>query len=50
MNIGLFLMLSIIGEYVRIALIKLKGAMPYEIVNETSSVNLSFENKNIQRH
>lgn len=50
MNIGLFLMLSIIGEYVRIALIKLKGATPYEIVNETSSVNLNFENKNIQRH
>ncbi len=50
MNMGLFLMLSIIGEYVRIALIKLKGATPYEIVNETSSVHLNFENKNIQRH
>ncbi|WP_334088186.1 hypothetical protein [Helicobacter typhlonius] len=49
MNIGLFLMLSIIGEYVRIVLLKLKNAMPYEIIDEKSSVVLDFQEKNIQK-
>lgn len=48
MNTGLFLMLSIIGEYMRIVLLKLKGVAPYEIINEKSSVILDFRDKNIE--
>ena len=49
MNIGLFLMLSIIGEYVRIVLLRLKDTTPYEIIDEKSSVVLDFQEKNIQK-
>ncbi|WP_304371188.1 hypothetical protein [uncultured Helicobacter sp.] len=50
MNIGLFLMLSIIGEYIRIILLRLKGSAPYEIINEQSSVVIDFKDNNIQRN
>lgn len=48
MNIGLFLTLSILGEYMRIMLLKLKGAIPYEIIDEKSSVVIDFQEKNIE--
>lgn len=50
MNIGLFLMLSIIGEYIRLILLRQKGSAPYEIIDEQSSVRLELDEKNIQRH
>ena len=46
-NIGLFSMLSIIGEYMRIILLKQKGAA-YEIIDEQSSVVLDYTETNIK--
>lgn len=46
-NIGLFSMLSIIGEYMRIILIKQKSAA-YEIIDEQSSVVLDYTETNIK--
>lgn len=47
MNTGLFLTLSIMGEYLRVLLIRQKGTTPYEIIDEQSSVVLDMYERNI---